>query len=333
MSLALNIGPGGGAGGDDKQSKVWDVLIVGGGPAGAAAALYTARGNLSTLVLYRAEADGALGITSNIENYPGVPGPISGYELLKIMRKQAISFGAEFEKATVIGANLKNEIKEVYTEDGRVYKGKTVIIATGALDRASKIKGEDEFLGRGVSYCAICDAHFYKGKPVIVVGDSEYALEEAELLSRFASKVILVVPAKEIKAPKEMVRQLEMKDNVEILLGRRPLEIVGKDFVEGLKVKCPSGDERVIEAEGVFVFLGGSKPSVKWLMGQVELNEDGGVKVNLETMETSLPGVFAAGDVLGQRYKQAVIAAAQGVIAALNADKYLNKRKDIKMQW
>ncbi|NPB04899.1 MAG: FAD-dependent oxidoreductase, partial [Aquificae bacterium] len=291
MVLSLNLG---GPSGDEKQSKVWDVIIVGGGPAGSAAALYTARGNLSTLVLYRAEADGALGITSNIENYPGVPGPISGYELLKIMRKQAKAFGAEFEKGTVIGANLKNEIKEVYTEDGRVYKGRAVLIATGALERTSKIPGEDEFLGRGVSYCAICDAHFYKGRPVIVVGDSEYALEEAELLSRFASKVIIVVPTRKIKAPEEMVRQLELKDNVEILLGCRPLEIVGKDAVEGLKVRC-GNDERIIEADGVFVFLGGNKPSTKWLMGQVELNEEGGVKVNLETMETSVPGVFAAG--------------------------------------
>jgi thioredoxin reductase (NADPH) len=330
MQLNLNIGP---AGGDEKQNKVWDVIIVGGGPAGASAALYAARGGLSTLVLYRAEADGALGITSNIENYPGVPGPISGYELLKIMRKQAKTFGAEFEKGTVIGANLKGDIKEVYTEDGRVYKGKTVIIASGSLERTSKIKGEDEFLGRGVSYCAVCDAHFYQGKPVIVVGDSEYALEEAELLSRFASKVIIVVPGKEVKAPPEMVRQLEQKDNVEFILGARPIEIVGKDVVEGLKVRLPNGEEKVIPAEGVFVFLGGNKPSVKWLMGQVELNEQGGVKVNLETMETNVPGVYAAGDVLGQRYKQAVIAAAQGVIAALNADKYINQRGDIKIQW
>ncbi len=330
MQLNLNIGPGGG---DEKQNKVWDVIIVGGGPAGASAALYAARGGLSTLVLYRAEADGALGITSNIENYPGVPGPISGYELLKIMRKQAKAFGAEFEKGTVIGANLKGDIKEVYTEDGRVYKGKTVIIASGSLERTSKIKGEDEFLGRGVSYCAVCDAHFYQGKPVIVVGDSEYALEEAELLSRFASKVIIVVPGKEVKAPPEMVRQLELKDNVEFILGARPIEIVGKDVVEGLKVRLPNGEEKIIPAEGVFVFLGGNKPSVKWLMGQVELNEQGGVKVNLETMETNVPGVYAAGDVLGQRYKQAVIAAAQGVIAALNADKYINQRGDIKIQW
>ena len=330
MQLNLNIGPGGG---DEKQNKVWDVIIVGGGPAGASAALYAARGGLSTLVLYRAEADGALGITSNIENYPGVPGPISGYELLKIMRKQAKAFGAEFEKGTVIGANLKGDIKEVYTEDGRVYKGKTVIIASGSLERTSKIKGEDEFLGRGVSYCAVCDAHFYQGKPVIVVGDSEYALEEAELLSRFASKVIIVVPGKEVKAPPEMVRQLEQKDNVEFILGARPIEIVGKDVVEGLKVRLPNGEEKIIPAEGVFVFLGGNKPSVKWLMGQVELNEQGGVKVNLETMETNVPGVYAAGDVLGQRYKQAVIAAAQGVIAALNADKYINQRGDIKIQW
>ncbi len=330
MQLNLNIGP---AGGDEKQNKVWDVIIVGGGPAGASAALYAARGGLSTLVLYRAEADGALGITSNIENYPGVPGPISGYELLKIMRKQAKTFGAEFEKGTVIGANLKGDIKEVYTEDGRVYKGKTVIIASGSLERTSKIKGEDEFLGRGVSYCAVCDAHFYQGKPVIVVGDSEYALEEAELLSRFASKVIIVVPGKEVKAPPEMVRQLEQKDNVEFILGARPIEIVGKDVVEGLKVRLPNGEEKIIPAEGVFVFLGGNKPSVKWLMGQVELNEQGGVKVNLETMETNVPGVYAAGDVLGQRYKQAVIAAAQGVIAALNADKYINQRGDIKIQW
>jgi len=329
MALSLNLGS---AGGDEKQSKVWDVLIVGGGPAGSAAALYTARGNLSTLVLYRAEADGALGITSSIENYPGVPGPISGYELLKRMRDQAKKFGAVFEKGTVIGANLKSDVKEVYTEDGRVYKAKTVLIATGALERTSKIPGEDEFLGRGVSYCAICDAHFYKGKPVIVVGDSEYALEEAELLSRFASKVVLVVPGSKIKAPPEMVKKLEEKENVEILTGCRPLRIVGKDAVEGLEVKCPDG-VKVIPGEGVFVFLGGSKPSVKWLMDQVELNENGGVKVNLETMETSVPGVFAAGDVLGQRYKQAVIAAGQGVIAALNIDKYLNNRDTVRVQW
>jgi len=315
------------------QDKVYDVIIIGAGPAGASAAIYTSRAGLSTLVLYRAEADGALGVTQKIENYPGIRGPLSGFELLKLMRDHAKAFGAEFQKGKIIASSLEGEIKSVYTIDGKEYKSKTIIVSSGAMERAHKFPGEEEFLGKGVSYCGVCDAAFFKDRPVAVVGDDDYGIEEAEFIARFASKVYFVVPSSKIRAPQEEVEHFSKLQNVEILLHTRPVKILGDNLVKGLQVKkLSAGEEATLEVDGVFIFIGGNKPSVDFLMGQVKMNEHGCLEID-EEMMSSVPGVFAAGDILCTNIKQAVIAAADGVKAALAVDKYLNKKSKITSQW
>jgi len=324
---------GAGFGLDYQPDKIYDVLIIGAGPAGTTAAIYTSRAGLKTLVLFRAEADGALGVTQHIENYPGVPGPISGYDLLRIMREQAKSFGAEFARGKVIAADLSGEVKKLYTIDGREFRGKTVIIASGAMERANKFKGEEEFLGRGVSYCGVCDAAFFQDQPVAVIGEDDYGVEEAEFIARFASKVYFVVPGSRIKAPPEILEEFEKLSNVDILLRHRVVEITGDKVVKGIKLKdVGRQEEKFLEVSGVFIFLGGTKPSVDFLMGQVEMTDGDCIVVN-EEMMTSVPGVFAAGDVLCSNIKQAVIAAADGCKAALAVDKFINKKAKLTSQW
>jgi len=186
-------------GGRMAEETVYDVVIIGGGPGGLSAAQYTARAGLKTIVLDKSATAGALAYASKIENYPGLCTPMSGKELLDIFRRQAVDFGAEYAETQVVGVQLGDEIKEIFTMDGS-YKGKSTIIATGSMGRKPTIRGEVEFLGRGVSYCAICDAAFYKGRTVCVIGESEEAVKEAGVLTGFAEKVYLIAPGKALKA-------------------------------------------------------------------------------------------------------------------------------------
>lgn len=308
--------------------ELYDVVIIGGGPAGLTAGQYAARAGLRTVILDKSASAGALAFASVIENYPGV-GPISGKELLDIFREQAVGFGAEYIETQVIGVNLTGEVKETYTMD-RTYKSKAVIIATGAMGRKPTIKGEAEFLGRGVSYCAVCDAAFFKGKTVCVLGDSEEALKEAGYLSRFAETVYLISPSSKLKVEEDNPN-LRIP-NLKIMLGYTATEIQGNEVVERIRLRNSEGKEETLELSGVFVYLHGSRPIVDFLQGALELSDDECIVTN-KMMETSIPGVFAAGDVTCTEVRQVVIAAAHGCIAALSAEKYITQRKRRRYDW
>jgi thioredoxin reductase (NADPH) len=312
----------------ESKLDIYDVIIIGGGPGGLTAALYAARSKLKTVILDKSSAAGALAYSNKIENYPGLTNPVSGKELLDTIRTQALSFGAEYNETQVVGMNPSGDIKEVFTMD-RTYSGKTLIIATGAMGRKPDIKGEGKFLGKGVSYCAICDAAFFKGKTVCIIGSSEETLKEAGVLARFAETVFLISPAQKLKADDHPVFNMP---NVRVLLGYSVSAIEGKEVVERIKMLDPDHKEVDLDLSGVFVYLHGNKPITDFLAGIIETGEDGCILVN-SMMETSIPGIFAAGDVTCTEIRQVVVAASQGCIAALAAEKYLYKRTRYKMDW
>ncbi len=311
------------------SDTVYDVVIIGGGPAGLSAAQYAARSNLKTIVVDKSPTAGALAFTSRIENYPGIPEPVTGKELLDIFRKQAVTFGAEYVEKQVVGAKLDGEVKEVFTMD-EVYRGKTIIIATGSMGRKPAIKGEAEFLGRGVSYCAICDAAFYRGKTVCVIGDSEEAVKEAGLLTRFADTVYLISPSKKLKVDDDHPT-LKIR-NLRVLTGHSVTSIEGNEVVERIRMLNSEQKESELALSGVFVYLHGSKAIVDFLAGAAELSEEECLVTN-KMMETSMPGVFGAGDVTCAEVRQVVIAASNGCIAALSAEKHIHHRKRRKYDW
>jgi thioredoxin reductase (NADPH) len=312
----------------DETTDLYDVIIIGGGPAGLAAGQYAARGKLKTVILDKSATAGALAYSSRIENYPGLTQPIPGKELLDIMRKQAIDFGAEYVETQIVGVNVSDEGKEAIAMD-RAFSGKTMIIATGSMGRKPSIQGEGEYLGRGVSYCAICDAAFYRGLNVCVIGSSEEAVKEAGVLSRFAETVYLISPSQKLHAEDHPVLGLQ---NVKVLLGHTVTAIEGHELVEKVRMRDSADKEVELELSGVFVYLHGNKPVVDFLFGAIETKEDGCIPVSA-LMETSIPGVFAAGDVTCTEIRQVVVAASQGCIAALSAERYLYKRKKVRMDW
>ncbi len=312
----------------EEKADIYDVIIIGGGPAGLTAALYASRSKLKTAILDKSSTAGALAYTNKIENYPGLTTPVSGKELLDTMRTQALGFGAEYVEKQVVGMNLTGDIKEVFTMD-RTYSGKTLIIATGAMGRKPGIKGEGKFLGKGVSYCAICDAAFFKGKTVCIIGSSEETLKEAGVLARFAETVFLISPAQKLKVDDHPALTMP---NVRVLLGYTVSAIEGKEVVEKVKMLDPDHKEVELDLSGVFVYLHGNKPITDFLAGTLKIEEDGCIPVNC-MMETSIPGVLAAGDVTCTEIRQVVVAASQGCIAALAAEKYLYKRTRYKMDW
>lgn len=298
----------------------FDVVIIGGGPAGASAAIYTSRAQLKTLIIDMAIDGGALGKTNKIANYPGFDEELSGKELLANIRRQAEKFGAIFHKGKVAGVDLPKG-KTVYTSEGETFRAKALIISSGALGRASNLVGEQEFLGKGVSYCATCDGAFFKDVPVAVVGDSQYAVEEAEFLTRFAKEVHFISLKTSIPSTFSPKIIPHWQTSIKQIIG---------DNGRVSAILTSQGDQ--IATQGVFLYLAGNKPSVDYLFNTIALDQNGAIIVNAE-MATNVNGVFACGDVISGAIKQVVIACASGCLAALATDKFIQGRDGLKVDY
>jgi len=309
-----------------------DVVIIGGGPAGCTCALYTSRSKLKTVILDKNPSVGALAITHQIANYPGVPVDISGEKLLTLMREQAVQYGTDYRRAQVFGIDASGEWKMVYTPEG-TFKAKALVLASGAMGRPASFKGEADFLGKGVSYCATCDGAFYKNREVAVVGVNKEAIEEATVLTKFASTVHWITSS-DPKSDNEEAMELMDNSNIKHWSRTRLLEILGDDMgVKGVVVKNKQEENPInLNLDGVFVYMSGSKPITDFLGDQIALKEDGGVIVD-DFMSTNSDGVWAIGDIRNTPFKQAVVAASDGCIAAMSIDRYLNSRKNIRVDW
>ena len=314
------------------EQEKYDVVIIGGGPAGCSCALYAARSNLSTIILDKNPAVGALAITHKIANYPGVAGEPSGEELLLTMRGQAISYGAGYRQVQVYGISMSDSEKTVYTPEG-TFVGNALVLATGAMGRSSTLPGENQFLGKGVSYCATCDGAFYKEQEVAVYGSNQEAIDEALVLTKFASKVHWITNSKpSINSPG--VNMLLGSSNVKHWKRTRLTSVQGDDQgVNSVKVQAlGDNQEQEILVQGAFIYSTGSLPITDYLQEQIPFKANGGVRVNSDMM-TDIEGVWAIGDIRNTPFKQAVVACSDGCIAAMAIDKYLNQRKDVRVDW
>lgn len=301
--------------------KVYDIIVIGGGPAGYTAALYGARAGLRVLVLEKLSVGGQMALTHEIDNYPGYDEGIDGFELGQKMLRGALRFGAENKLSQVLSMDLKAQPKVVRTDSGDYY-GKTVVIATGAEPRKLGLSNEDAWLGQGVHYCAACDGMFYRGKTVVLVGGGNSAAAEALVLSRVAKKVILVHRRDSLRAEKAVAQAVQRAENVEIRWNSQVAELLGDSRVHGVVIRdVQSGEESQIDCDGVFVSIG-RVPSTQLVKDQLELDEVGYIRAGEDTM-TSLPGVFAAGDVRTKAVRQIVTATADGAAAAFAAERFL----------
>ena len=304
-----------------------NVVIIGSGCAGLTAAIYTARANLKPLVLDGHEPGGQLSLTTHVENFPGFPDGIMGPELIENMRKQAARFGAEFKAGTVSEVDLTRRPFTVKAGN-EVFETRSLIVAAGASARLLGLEGEKELIGRGLSTCATCDGYFFRGKPIAVVGGGDSAMEEANFLSRYASRVYLVHRREEFRASKIMIDRAQANEKVEFVTPYVVEEILSpQGLVAGVRLRnTRRGEKREIAVDGVFVAIG-HNPNSTVFKGKLEMDENGYVIARHGSL-TNVPGVFVAGDVQDHRYRQAVTAAGSGCMAALDAEKFLEEHKD-----
>jgi thioredoxin reductase (NADPH) len=311
-------------------NDVRDVIVIGGGPAGFTAALYTARANLNPLVIEGFSWGGQLMITSDVENYPGYPDGILGPAMMADFRRQAERFGAEFLTDDVTRVDLSERPFRVYVGDDE-YRGDSVIVATGASARQLGLPSEQTLQGRGVSYCATCDGAFFRDKVVVVVGGGDSAMEEATFLARFATKVFVVHRRTEFRASPIMVDRARANEKVEFVLNAVVEEVLGAEegHVTGVRVRDTETDETtVIPADGFFVAIG-HDPTTSLFLDWLDHDDQGYLVTEPGSTRTNIPGVFAAGDVQDHTYRQAVTAAGSGTMAALDAQRYLEELRHL----
>ena len=303
------------------MERIYDMIVIGGGPAGYTAALYGARAGLSTLVLEKLSAGGQMALTDVIDNYPGFPDGIDGFTLGEQMQQSAERFGAATELAEVFSLNLQGDHKVVETSEG-TFLGRTVVLATGAGPRELGLPNEQKLIGRGVHYCAACDGMRYRGKTVAVIGGGNSAVADALQLARVAEKVIIIHRRDSLRATKVYHDPLMKLENVEFLWNSEVSEILADKAVKGLRVRnVVSGEEQELAVEGVFVSIG-RKPASELVAGQAELDRSGYIVAD-ESTRTSIPGVYAVGDVRTKVLRQVVTAVADGAMAAHYASEYL----------
>jgi len=299
----------------------YDVVIIGGGPAGLTAGLYASRSRLSTLLLERGLFGGQIVNATKVENFPGFPQGISGTELGELMHRQAAAFGLETRLAEVTGVELEGKIREVLTDHGG-FKARALIVASGSEHRRLSVPGEERLLGRGVSYCATCDAPFFRGKEVAVVGGGDTAITDALYLARFASRIYLIHRRRELRAVGLIQERASAEPRLSFTWDSVVEEVLGGEEVEGLRLRdVNTGKSSRLGVQGVFVAIG-QEPNTAFLKGKLQLTTTGHISTNA-LMETALPGVFAAGDVRQGAGRQAITAAGDGATATLSALVYL----------
>jgi thioredoxin reductase (NADPH) len=304
------------------DSDIRDVIIVGSGPAGYTAAVYTARANLRPLVVEGVQYGGALMNTTEVENFPGFVDGVQGPDLMDHMRKQAERFGAELISDDATDLDLTGEVKSV-TVGGETHRAKAVILAMGSAYRYLGLPNEERLLGHGVSACATCDGFFFRNQRIAVVGGGDSAMEEATFLTRFAEKVYLIHRRDAFRASRIMVERALANDKIEIVYNTVVEDILGEDKVSGLAVRnVVSGEGSTLDVTGMFVAIG-HDPRSELVRGQVDLDPAGYVVVDAPSTRTNLPGVFACGDLVDHTYRQAITAAGTGCAAALDAERWL----------
>ncbi|GAA1126710.1 thioredoxin-disulfide reductase [Citricoccus alkalitolerans] len=314
----------------ESTDVVRDVVIIGSGPAGYTAAIYAARANLNPLVVAGSvTAGGELMNTTDVENFPGFPEGILGPELMGHLEQQATRFGAEVQYEDVVAVDLKASPKVVTLGNGTEYRAHAVVLSTGSAYRELGVEGEKRFSGHGVSWCATCDGFFFRDQNIAVVGGGDSAMEEALFLTKFASKVTVIHRRDDLRASKTMADRALAHEKIEFIWDT---EVTGLDGEEKLKTlhlrNLKSGEESTLDVTGLFVAIG-SDPRTDLVKDQVELNADGTVRIDHPSTRTSLPGVFAAGDVTDPTYRQAITAAGSGCVAAQDVEHYLADVKEL----
>jgi len=307
------------------KSDDYQLIIIGGGPAGLTAGLYAARARLKAVLIEKGALGGQVLVTDSIENYPGFPQTVSGFDLIDKMKAQCERFGLETRLGNVVSIDSESEIKTVLLENGEQLKTRSIILCTGARPAKLGIPGETEFIGKGVSYCATCDAPFYRNQDVAVVGGGNTALQEALYLTKFASKVYLIHRRREFRATKIFEEKIIANNRIEFLLDTQVKNIKGDSSgVTQLDIKSSDGSNSKLNVTGIFIFIGTIPNNENLPLDKLETDERGFIVTNSE-METNLPGIFAAGDIRSKNFRQIVNAAGEGAVAELSAENYVDQ--------